>query len=334
MIKKLSVTITSLCFMFLVFSTMGNAATKPEFTLKIGNDLPASHPESVCLNDVFKKEVEKNSKGRIKVELYPNGQLGGTREMVESVQMGTLDLTTPTSSPLAGFEPKFQVLDLPFLFKNKDVAWKALDGKLGEKLSALLPSHGFVCLGYFENGYRHISNNRNPIVTPKDLKGLKIRTMENPMHIDYFKALGANPTPMNFGEVYTSLQQKTIDGQENPIAIVWDNKFYEVQKYYSLTGHLFSITLLLMNKDTFDKLPKDLQKVVKDAARKFCLADRKMVSKTEAGTLAKIKKTGMKVNELNDAQKKPFIDAAKPIYEKYKSVIGTELFKLAMDANK
>lgn len=319
-------------FSVLFFSDMG-LAKNSEFVIKVANDLSATHPESVCLKDVFKKQIEAKSGGRIKVELYPNSQLGGTREMVEAVQMGNLEMTTPATSVLAGFEKRMQILDLPFLFKSKEAAFGALDGKLGDEISKMLLPQGFVVLGFFENGYRHISNNRKPIKTPADLKGLKIRTMENPMHIAYFKALGANPTPMNFGEVYTALQQKTIDGQENPVAIVYDNKFYEVQKYYSLTGHLFSVTVLLANVDFMNKLPTDLKAIVSEASRNFCLANRKMVTEQEQDTINKIKATGMQVNELSEKQKKPFMDAAMPIYKQFEDIIGKDLMQIAINAN-
>jgi len=333
--KKMILVVIFICCSVLISANISFAANtgKAEFVIKVANDLSATHPESVCLNNVFKKEIETKSKGRIKVELYPNGQLGGTREMVEAVQMGNLEMTTPATSVLAGFEKKIQVLDLPFLFKNKETAFKALDGELGKKIATMLEPQGLVVLGYFENGYRHISNNRKPIVTPGDLKNLKIRTMENPMHIAYFKALGANPTPMNFGEVYTALQQKTIDGQENPVAIVYDNKFYEVQKYYSLTGHLFSVTVLLANKDFMDRLPEDLKAIVKNAAKDFCIADRKMVTEQEKGTIKKLVAKGMKINELSEQQKKPFMDAAKPIYKQFENIIGKDLIQLAVNSN-
>lgn len=324
------------CLMLFVFNLFSGAANAVEakYVLKLGNDLSETHPESICLKNVFKNEVEKNSKGMIRVELYHNSQLGGTREMVEAVQMGSLEATTPASSVLAGFEKKIQVLDLPFLFKDKASAFKALDGELGARLNKLIVTKKLINLGYFENGYRHITNNRKSIKKPEDLNGLKLRTMENPMHISYFKTLGANPTPMNFGEVYTALQQKTIDGQENPIAIVLDNKFYEVQKYYSLTGHVFSVTMLLINKSFFESLPLEMQTVVKRAARNFCLANRKMVSDEEAKMLKSLKAKGMIINDLTPSEKALFMKRAEPIYEQFADTVGKDLIELAKKANK
>ena len=195
-------------------------AMAADYTIKVGTIVSESHPDYICMKDVFKPYVEKNSNGKIKVELYPNSQLGGDREMSESVQLGTIQIALPATSAIAGFDKRFQVLDLPFLFKSRESAFKALDGELGKKLDSYLAPLGFANLGYFENGFRHVTNSRKAVYTPADMKGLKLRTMENPMHIAFFKLLGANPTPMNFGELYTALQQKTVDGEENPVAIV------------------------------------------------------------------------------------------------------------------
>ena len=330
--KKYIITVLLSLVLSVFFAHFVFAAS--QYTIKVGTIVSETHPDYITLRDVFKKEIEANSKGAIKVELYPNGQLGGDREMIESLQLGTLTMTLPASSALAGFEKKFQVLDLPYLFKSKAVAFKALDGELGKTLDELLPKHGIVNLGYFENGFRHVTNNRKPIHVPSDMKGMKIRTMENPMHIAFFKQIGANPTPMNYGEVYTALQQGTIDAQENPIAIVFDGKFFEVQKFYSLTGHVFSATMLVANKPFMDKLPKDMHAIVVKAANDFVIADRKAVDKLEGTALAEMKKKGLKVNTLTDAEKDQFIKSALPVYDQFKNILGKDLIELAKKANK
>ncbi|MDR1978397.1 MAG: DctP family TRAP transporter solute-binding subunit [Synergistaceae bacterium] len=312
---------------------LSQGAWGAEYVIKVGTIVSESHPDFVSLTNVFKPKIEKESGGRVEVQLYPNGQLGGDREMTESVQMGTLTMALPATSILAGFEKKFQVLDLPFLFKDKATGYKALDGELGKTLDDLLPQHGFVNLGYCENGFRHVTNNRGPITKPEDLKGMKLRIMENPMHIAAFKLLGANPTPMSYGEVYTALQQGTVDGQENPIAIVADGKFYEVQKYYSLTGHVFSVIMLLANKDFMDKLPEDLKKLVAEAATEFLLADRKLIDSEEASLLKTMEEQGLQVNTLTPEQKQVFIDATLPVYEQFKDVLGEDIIELAKKAN-
>ncbi|WP_455596710.1 DctP family TRAP transporter solute-binding subunit, partial [Cloacibacillus porcorum] len=203
--KKLLAAVT-----FIAIMAAGAAFAAPEYTIKVGYIGSDTHPTMQAMK-VFAKDVDAGSKGKIKVELYPNAQLGGDRELCEGVQMGTIQMAIPSTSALAGFDKRIQVLDLPYLFTTRKAAFDAVDGELGQKLNAYLSKKGFEVLGYQENGFRHVTNSKRPIKTPADLKGLKIRTMENPMHIAFFKELGANPTPMSWGELYTALQQGTVD---------------------------------------------------------------------------------------------------------------------------
>ncbi len=304
-------------------------AAKAKYVLKVGYILPETQSDHIVMRDVFKKDVETLSEGQIAVELYPNAQLGGDRELIESVQLGTVEMAIPATSAIAGFEKRFQVFDLPFLFKSKEKAFKVLDGDLGRKLNELLPPLGMVNLGYAENGFRHVTNNRRPIRTPEDLKGLKLRTMENPLHMSFFKLLGANPTPMNFGELYTALQQGIVDAQENPVVLVYTSKFFEVQKYYSLTGHVFSATMLVTNKNFLDSLPDDLRKIVEDAARRYCVEQRKMAEEQEQEFLEALKATGMEINELTDEEKTLFVEVTLPVYDQFRGEIGDELVDMA-----
>lgn len=304
-------------------------ASKAKYVLKVGYILPETQSDHIIMRDVFKKDVETLSEGQIAVELYPNAQLGGDRELIESVQLGTVEMAIPATSAIAGFEKRFQVFDLPFLFKSKEKAFEVLDGDLGRKLNELLPPLGMVNLGYAENGFRHVTNSRRPIHTPEDLKGLKLRTMENPLHMSFFKLLGANPTPMNFGELYTALQQGIVDAQENPVVLVYTSKFFEVQKYYSLTGHVFSATMLVTNKNFLDSLPDDLRKIVEDAARRYCVEQRKMAEEQEQEFLEALKATGMEINELTDEEKALFVEATLPVYDQFRGEIGDELVDMA-----
>ena len=297
--------------------------------IKVAAVTSDAHPDFIAMRDVFKKNLEARSGGRIKVELYPNGQLGGDRECIESVQMGTLEIAMPASSVVAGFDPRFQVLDLPFLFRDKKTAFAALDGDLGKKLNEGLLSKGFVNLGFNENGFRHVSNNRGPVTKPEDMKGLKLRTMENPLHVAFFKLLGANPTPINYGELYTALQQKTVDAMECPAVLYEDGKFYEVQKYLSLTGHVFSVVPVLIGKSFFEKLPKDLQKLVLEEGRNYVLAQRKVIDAQEKKVFATLQKKGMKINDLTPEQKKVFVKATAPAYDQFRDKIGADLVDLA-----
>jgi tripartite ATP-independent transporter DctP family solute receptor len=186
-------------------------------TLKVGHVQPVT--DVVHLQWVFfKEQIEKRSNGEIVIDIYPNGELGFERELAEAVQMGELPMATSTTSPLASFVPDLLILDVPFSWNNRKEVWGALDGELGKYLEKQLMSKGFQPLGMVENGFRNVTNNKRPIEKPDDLRGVKLRTMENPIHLAAWRALGANPTPMSYGEVFTALQQGTIDGQENPYA--------------------------------------------------------------------------------------------------------------------
>jgi len=310
-------------------STTGtDTGNKDQYLIRVAHVLQADHQTNVTLEQVFKKEVEEKSGGRIKVEIYPNGQLGGDRQTIESLTLGTLEMAVPGGTVLSGFVEDFMVFDLPFLFKTKEDAFKAFDGEVGDKLNEKLEEKGIVNLGFGENGYRHITNNTKPITTPADLKGMKIRTMENPIHMAAFKAFGANPTPISFNELFAALQQKTVDAQENPIAIISSAKLYEVQKYLSLTGHVYTNCPYLISKSFLESLPEDLQKVVKDAAKDTIVAQRKALGEQEAKTLEDLKSKGVVVNELTAEQKQEFVDAAQSVYDDYVAKYGSELLDM------
>ena len=319
--------------MFMVIMAAGAASAAPEYKIKVAYISSESHPTAQAMTG-FAKDVDSASKGRIKVELYPNGQLGSDRELCEGVQMGTIQMVVSSTSALAGFDKRIQVLDLPYLFTTRKAAFDAVDGELGKKLNSYLEKKGFLVLGYQENGFRHVTNSKRPIKTPADLKGLKIRTMENPMHIAFFKELGANPTPMSWGELYTALQQGTVDAQENPYAMIDDGKFYEVQKYVSETGHLFSYEIIIANKKFMEKLPADLRKIVDDAAHRAVMAQRARMEKEEAVFKAKVTKTGLKANTLPPEQKRPFVDATKKVYSQFEKDLGKEIMDIAKKVQK
>lgn len=282
----------------------------------------------------FKKELEEKSNGRFEVQIFPNGVLGGDRQNVEAVSIGSITATTPGSAILAGFEPRFMVSDLPFLFNDREAAYKAFDNELGDALNKTLERHNLVNFGFTETGFRHITNNENPIYSPEDLKGMKIRTMENPMHMASFKAWGANPTPMSFSELFTSLQQGTVDGQENPIQIIYSSRLFEAQKYLSLTGHFFASGSILYNKTFVDNLPEDLREILTECNENFKENNRKLIIEMEDGYLKELEAAGMEINELTPEQKKVFSDAAKPVYDDFRKKYGDELINFATKYNK
>lgn len=282
----------------------------------------------------YKETLEKESNGRLKVELYPNGQLyPSDREAIEAVQLGNVEMTIPAVAPLASFNKKFMVFDLPFLFDNNEAAYRALDGELGKQLLAELENNDLKGLVFAENGFRHMSNNNGPIQGTADLKGLKYRTLENPVHTDTFKAFGANASPFAFGELYTALQQKTYDAMESPISLYYTNKFYEVQDYLTLTSHVYAATILLMNNDFYNSLPADLQEIVVKASEEYRTEQRKIAQEQDVEFLKNLEENGMKINELTDEQRNEFREATKTVYDKYVSEIGEDLVNMAREAN-
>ncbi|MCQ4814852.1 TRAP transporter substrate-binding protein [Cloacibacillus evryensis] len=299
------------------------------YTIRIGSISSETIPEIKAAYE-FKKDIEKSSNGRIKVEVFPNGALGGDRQMAEAVSLGTLDMVLTTTSALTTYEPKFGILDMPFAFPDAQAAFKAVDGDLGQYLNKKLEqSAGMINLGYMLNGVRHMVNGKRPINSPADLAGLKMRVMESPVYIGLFKALGANPTPMSFTEVYTSLQQKTIDGFEVSANFMVEMKFNEVQKYYSLTGHTVSFLVAAMNKNKFDKLPPDLQKMVASTAHKWFVDYQRNVSLSEdSGYIKQLRSLGMSVNEITPDNHLKFVKAVQPVYSDFEKKLGKEVFAL------
>ena len=283
----------------------------------------------------FQEKLEKESDGRLKVELYPNGQLyASDREAIEAVQLGNVEMTIPAVAPLASFNKKFMVFDLPFLFEDNEAAYRALDGELGEQLLAELENNDMKGLVFAENGFRHMSNNNGPIKGVEDLAGLKYRTLENPVHTDTFKAFGANASPFAFGELYTALQQKTYDAMESPISLYYTNKFYEVQNYLTITSHVYAATILLMNNEFYNSLPADLQELVVEGSEGYRTEQRKIAQEQDVEFLNNLKEEGMQVNELTAEQRNEFREAVKTVYDKYVPEIGEDLVKMAQDANK
>ena len=297
-----------------------DSAPCESWTFKLGNATPPDHAYNVAARN-FAELVTQRTGNKVKIDIYPAAQLGNERDLVEGLQLGTVDLVVTSTGPLGGFVPQVFVVDLPFLFRDREHAYKVLDGPIGKELLHAFSAKGIKGLAFWENGFRHITNNVRPIEKPEDLKGIKIRTMENKIHLAAFRAFGASPTPMAWSEVYTALQQKTIDAQENPIAIVYVAKIYEVQKYLALTGHVYSPALILMSKKSYDSLPKDIQKIVLDTAIECATFERNLLRDNEAKQLAELKAKGMQVTAPN---KKPFQSAAASVYKEFESQFGKE----------
>ncbi|HHV79971.1 MAG TPA: DctP family TRAP transporter solute-binding subunit [Firmicutes bacterium] len=315
----------------LILASCSSGAPAPEkpkesakpVTIKLGhtvNEKDAFHVAAVK----FKELVEAKSNGTVKIELHPNGELGDERTMLEGMQMGSVDMGVITSGPFVNFVPEFGVVDLPFLFRDAPHAYKVFDGPIGKSLLKKLEPSGLKGLAFAERGFRHLTNSKRPIKTPEDVKGLKIRVMQNPVFQDTFKALGANAVPMSWTEVITALQQKTIDGQENPINVIYAYKLWETQKYMSLTAHAYSPAIFVMSLKLFNSLTPEQQKIIETSAQEAAEYERKWDADNEATQLKAITENGMKV-EKPDTE--AFRKAVKSIYDKYQDKFGKDLIE-------
>jgi tripartite ATP-independent transporter DctP family solute receptor len=282
----------------------------------------------------FGEILEKETGGSIKVEVYPDGQLGGDRAVFDAMKAGTIQGSTMSSGPIAVDAKRFAALDLPFLFKDEQTAYEILDGPIGKELLNDLPSVGVIGLNYWENGFRHLTNNKREVKTVDDIKGLKIRTLENELHIDMWKELGATPTPMAFTELFTALEQGVVDGQENPAGNVTSSKFYEVQKYLTKTGHIYNASVFLVSKKFWDTLTDKEKELVTKAAEEAKEYQRKLNQEESAAALDFLAKNGMTITELTPEEKQKFVEKVQPIYQKYSSKLGEDLVKKLMEANK
>jgi len=295
------------------------APAMSQTVLKMGYATPTGSHYWVGSN-TFCEQVEKGTQGRYKCQQFPNSALGGEREMIEAVQLGTLDLVNTSTGPLGNFVPETRIVDIPFLFRDYDHARKVMDGQVGQDLLAKMRAKGLIGLAWTENGFRHMTNNKRPIVTAQDAAGLKMRTMENKVHMEGYKTFGILPTPMAFPELFTALQQGTVDGQENPIPVILSAKFAQVQKYLSLTGHVYSPAVIILSPNVWNKLSDADKKVFLEAAKAGSAAQRKKVNDDEANGIAILKKDGMQVTEKVDGDS--FRKAAAPAYVQFAKEFG------------
>ena len=273
----------------------------------------------------FGKKLSELSGGKFEIREQAAGALGGERDVIEGLQIGSVELTISSTGPLGNFVPEALVLDLPFLFKDYAAARGILDGEIGQELLDKVSENNLVALAWSENGFRHVTNSSRPINTPADLEGLKIRTMENPVHMEAFRAAGASPTPMAFPEVFAALQQNVIDGQENPIPVITASKFWEVQSNLTLTGHVYSPAIILASPSLWDGLSDEEKGWFREAAKVAVEATRAKVESDEANGVELLRKNGMNVVEKVDQA--AFQKAVAPAYDTFKAKYGDEMLK-------
>jgi tripartite ATP-independent transporter DctP family solute receptor len=265
----------------------------------------------------FAEIVEKNSGGKLKVNVFPGGALGSDQANVSALQGGTLEMASMNSGIFASLVKDFEVYDFPFLFGNVKEADAVVDGPVGKQLHAKLEDKGIVGLGYYELGFRNITNSKRPITKVEDIAGLKLRVIPNPINVDWVKALDANPTPLPFPEVYAALEQKAVDGQENPVATIRGAKLYEVQKYLTLTNHQYNPQSVVISKKFWDGLSADEKKIIQDAAAESAKFQREQSRSAAASILDELKKNGMQVTELAPAEVAKLREKMKPVIAKH-----------------
>ena len=250
----------------------------------------------------FNELLNEKTKGEIKLKLFPDSTLGNAQTMISGVRGGTIDLEMSGSPNFTGLEPKLNVIDIPFIFKDRAHVYKVLDGEIGQGLLKDLEAQGLKGLAFWDVGFRAFSNSKHPVTKPEDIKGLKVRTNQNPMYIEAFKLLGANPVPMPLAELYTALETRAVDAQEHPIGIFWSSKLYEVQKYLSLTNHGYTPLIVVMNKAKFDALSPELQNAMVEAAKEAGQYQRDLNVKNEKEIITNLQKQGVEVIEKVDTQ--------------------------------
>ena len=304
-----------------------------EKTIKFATQNPKGHPIVVGM-EKFAEIVQAKTGGKIKVNLFPGGVLGSDQANVSALQGGSVEMLSLNSGILASQVKDFGVFDFPFLFASEKEADAVVDGPFGKKMHAKLQEKGMVGLGYYELGFRSITNSKRAIHKVADLEGLKLRVIPNPVNVDWVKAVGANPTPLPFPEVYAALEQKAIDGQENPITVINANKFFEVQKFVALTNHQYNPQSVIMSKKFWDSLSAADQTIVQDALTESVKVQRAAARGQVAGALANMKANGMTVTELPAAEMAILRDKMKPVIAKHGEPIAATVAELQAELAK
>jgi TRAP-type transport system periplasmic protein len=312
-------------------SSSSNEDKKDPIVLKLGHGTSTTslyHEGAVK----FKELVEEKTDGQVTVEIYSDGTIGHDNDLINFMKSANVQMGMIGVEPLMAIAPKLKVVGLPYIFQDRDTAYKVLDGEIGAEMVADLPSeHGVRVLAYFENGFRNVTNSKREVNSPEDLDGLKLRTPQSPVSLAIFKALGANPTPMSFGELYTALEQKTVDGQENPLSLIYQNNFYEVQEHIALTSHMYSPMVLSISEKTWSELSSELQTAVQEAANEARDFERNLSAEQEADLISKLEEAGVKITKPDLA---PFIKATENVHEEFDAEYGADFYQKLLEATK
>jgi|APMI01.1.fsa_nt_gi TRAP-type transport system periplasmic protein len=306
--------------------TAAHAMDIKERTIKFAFQNNKGHPQEMGAQK-FAELLGAKSGGKIKVKLFPGGQLGGDVQTVSAVQGGTIEMSVLNSGILQSLSREFAVFDFPFLFANPAEADAVTDGAFGKGLHARLAEKNLIGLGFWDLGFRNITNSKHPITKLEDIAGLKLRVIQSPIYVDMFSALGANPTPLAWPEVYPALEQKAVDGQENPNTTIRSAKLNEVQKYLAQTRHVYNPQSLIFSKKLWDKLSADEKKIIAEAATEATAYERQVSRQQASEAIEELKKSGMQVTEIAPAELQRMRDKVKPVIDKYSAQVGPETVK-------
>lgn len=300
-------------------------------TIKFGNVISAGDTQNQGYK-LFAEQVAERTDGRITVEVYPDSQLGGEREMIEATQFGDIEMTAPSVGVLANFDKSLQVFDFPFIFEDAETAYEVLDSELGDEMLAGLADSGLIALGWGENGFRNLAMTDGTVRVPEDMEGVKLRTMQVPMHIAYWESVGAAPTPLSFPEVFTSLQQGVVDGVENPYELLYSARLTEPASYLTETRHIYDPEVLLINKDFYESLSDEDQEIIQSAADAAIDKIRSLKKTVSDEIRAEIEAAGGTVTDLTEEERQAWIDSAIPFYADNASEVDTDKLKAILEA--
>lgn len=307
------------------------ARAQPKTVLRLGTTSGdgAQDPYAVGMRG-FKAAVEKRlGPDRIEVQLFPNRAIGDERPLVDGMRLGTVDMGVITNAVIAQIEPAFQVNDMPFLYAEEAQAHRVLDGPVGSQLKTRLEGRGILALGFMEGGFRHMINNVRPVAKPEDLKGIKFRVLQSPIYVEMYRSLGGTAVPMAWGETFTAVQQGAVDGLEVPLGVIDQNKLYEITKFLSLTGHIYSMIALLISKRSFDRMPAEMKAAVIEAGREATAEQRATNGRLQAQFRQSLSGR-MQVNEVAD--KAAWRRGVLPMYESFRGQIGADIIRDALAA--
>lgn len=313
-----------LCSSAMLLSAAVHAEEINRHNFKIAFVQAKDHPHGLGAQK-FAEIIKEKSGGKMKVMVFASGTLGGDAQVISSVQGGTVDMTLVTPGLLSGIEKGFALYGLPFLFQDTEEVDAVLDGPAGQNLLTTLEPHGIIGLGYWDHGFRHVTNSKHPVEKVEDLKGLKLRLQQIPTAIESFRALGASVVPLSFTELYTAMETRTVDGQENPLAAIETSKFYEVQKYLSLTGHFYDPLVAIFSKRTWDKLNETERELVRSASLEAQAYERNVSREMAVSSREALAKHGMQINEVAPAEIERMREQVRPTVEKLVAEYGPEL---------